>query len=198
MQVPSITQAEAFLADAETLNPGAWVSHSIHVAQAARLIAQRHPAVHADTAYVLGLLHDVGRRFGVSGMRHALDGYRFLDQAGYPDAARICLTHSYPNKIAAEGSSVWDGTEAEFKFVQSFLDQITYTPYDHLIQLCDSICVSDGFCLMEQRLVDVVMRYGFNEYTLSKWRAFFRIKAAFEQELGISIYRLLPGLIGCA
>lgn len=128
-------------------------------------------------------------------MRHALAGYRYLEQADYLDAARVCITHSYPNKIAAEGSSEWDGTYDEFQFIQAYLDRIEYTDYDRLIQLCDSICLPEGFCLMEKRLLDVVMRYGFNRYTLSKWKAFFQIKAAFEQEIGASIYDLLPGVV---
>jgi hypothetical protein len=57
------------------------------------------------------------------------------------------------------------------------------------------VCLPDGFCLMEKRLLDVVLRYGFNEYTLPKWKAFFEIKAAFEREIGASIYDLLPGVV---
>ena len=48
---------------------------------------------------------------------------------------------------------------------------------------------------MEKRLVDVVMRYGFNEYAIPKWRAYFEIKSEFDQASGSSIYRLLPGVV---
>ena len=195
LRIPTIEHAEAILGEAAALNPGAWVAHSQQVARAARSLAEPHPALNADTAWVLGLLHDIGRRAGPSGMRHGVDGFRFLDQAGFPDAARICITHSYPNKDAAEGSAEWDGTEEEFQFIQSYLDRIEYTDYDRLIQLCDSICLPEGFCLMEKRLVDVVTRYGFNAYTLPKWRAFFEIKTRFERAIGSSIYELLPGVV---
>lgn len=195
MRIPSIEQAEIFIREAQSLNPGPWISHSYQTAQAARYIARPHPRLDPDTAFTLGLLHDIGRRAGPGGMLHVLIGFRFLDQAGYSDAARICLTHSYPNKIAAEGSSEWDGTEEEYCLVQSYLDGIEYNDYDRLIQLCDSICLPDGFCLMEKRLLDVVMRYGINEYTLPKWKAYFEIKAVFEREIGASIYDLLPGVV---
>jgi hypothetical protein len=128
-------------------------------------------------------------------MRHVIDGYRHLHAMGYEDSARICLTHSYPVKDAAYGSSVWDGSATEYTFVQAYLDRIEYTPYDRLIQLCDSIVQPSGACLMEMRLVDVVLRYGFNDFTIPKWKAFFEIKAEFESAIGTSIYSVLPGVI---
>jgi hypothetical protein len=195
MQIPSIEQAETILEEAGALNPGPWTSHSRKVAQAACLISNQHPGLEAEAAFILGLLHDIGRRQGVTGMRHVLDGYRYLVELGYPDAARICLTHSYPAKNAAEGAGGWDDTEEDYQFVQTFLNGIEYSPYDRLIQLCDSISLPSGFCLMEKRLVDVVMRYGFNDHTLSKWTAFFEIKKEFEAVIGFSIYRLLPDVI---
>ena len=48
---------------------------------------------------------------------------------------------------------------------------------------------------MEQRFVDVVLRYGFNEHTRTKWQAFIEIRQYFERMLGKSIYSLLPGVI---
>jgi hypothetical protein len=195
MRIPSLDIANALLDEAEGHNPGPWVRHSRFVAQAAEAIAGRCPDLDPEAAYILGLLHDIGRRAGVIGMRHIVDGYHFLDLPGYKDAARVCLTHSYPIKIAASGFGGWDGADDELQFVQNFLDQIEYTPYDRLIQLCDSLALPTGFCLMEKRLVDVVMRYGFNDYAIPKWRAYFDLKSEFDQMVGGSIYRLLPGVV---
>jgi hypothetical protein len=195
MKIPSLQQTEELLLEAQQLNPGPWVEHSRHVAQAAQAIAACHPDLDDQAAYILGCLHDIGRRFGVTGMRHALDGYRFLQSKGYPDAARICLTHSHPIKTAASGSARWDTTQEEYDFVQAYLDEIEYDLYDRLIQLCDSLAMSSGFCLMEKRLVDVVMRYGMPPLTLLKWEAYFQIKADFERQIGRSIYSLLPGVV---
>jgi hypothetical protein len=63
-----------------------------------------------------------------------------------------------------------------------------------LIQLCDALTTSRGFCLLEKRLVDVALRYGINDLTVSKWKATFRIKEKFETEIGMSVYNLLPGI----
>jgi len=143
------------------------------VAQAAEAIARRCAGLDHQMAYILGCLHDIGRRVGVTGMRHVIDGYRYLISLGFDETARICLTHSYPIKVAASGFGGWDGSEAELQFVQDYLDRIEYTPYDRLIQLCDSLALPNGFCLIEKRLIDVVMRYGFNQYAIPKWEAIF-------------------------
>jgi hypothetical protein len=193
--IPPSIEAEAMLEEAQALNPGPWAAHSRVVAQAARSIALQHPEIEAETAYVLGLLHDIGRRAGVTGMRHAVDGYNYLLALGYPDAARICLTHSYPTRNAAEGSGGWDGSDEEYRFVQAFLDRSEYSPYDRLIQVCDALSMPGGCCLMEKRLVDVARRYGCNEYTLPKWEAFFEIKAELERVIGSSVYDLLPDVV---
>jgi hypothetical protein len=195
MKVPTRARALRYLHEANAQNPGPWVEHSKHVALAAVKIAQHHPAMDPDLAYMVGLLHDIGRREGVFGMRHVYDGYVFLEQEGYPDAARFCVTHSYPIPNVAYGATAWDGTLAQRNFVQNVLDSIEYTPYDHLIQFCDSICLPSGPVLMEKRLVDVALRYGFNQYTLKKWRALFRIQREFETVIGKSIYGLLPGVM---
>jgi hypothetical protein len=195
MKLPDRKRAAAYLAEAEERNPGPWVAHSYQVASAAENIAAHHPELDPECAYILGLLHDIGRREGVYGMRHVVDGYNYLMAEGFPEAARINITHSYPIPNVMVGSSVWDGTEAEKAFVAAYLAQTPYTDYDRLIQLCDSTCLPEGPVLMEVRFVDVTMRYGFNDYTVAKWRAFFEIQAAFEKVLGKSIYELMPGVV---
>ena len=37
----------------------------------------------------MGLLHDIGRREGVTGMRHTLDGYRYLLEQGFDDVYSV-------------------------------------------------------------------------------------------------------------
>ena len=88
-----------WLAEAEQKNPGDWISHSYYVAQAAKLIAQKISSLDEEVAYKMGLLHDIGRREGKYKNRHTLDGYKFLMKMGYPELARISITHvfTYPN-----------------------------------------------------------------------------------------------------
>jgi len=195
MQIPTQEQATNYLNEGAERNPGPWVAHSIQVAEAAQRIATAHLELDPENAYILGLLHDIGRREGIAGMRHVMDGYYFLTTEGYPDAARICLTHSYPEQDVNAGASPWDGSVGEQRFVSEYLAKIEYTPYDRLIQLCDAICLPSGPVLMEKRMVDVTMRYGPNAFTTKKWQAFFDIREDFEAVIGASIYSLLPGVV---
>ncbi len=75
------------------------------------------------------------------------------------------------------------------------MTRIEYTPYDRLLQLADSLAVSNGFCLMEQRFIDVTIRHGFNDYTIPRWKAYLEIRQDFEAIIGVSVYNLLPGVI---
>jgi hypothetical protein len=195
LEIPTRQQATDYLAEAGQCNPGPWVSHSQQVAEAAQRIAAAHPELDPESSYSLGLLHDIGRREGVSDMRHVLDGYHFLQAEGYPQAARICLTHSYPLPDVGARSGYWDGTAEDEAFVANFLSNIEYTPYDRLIQLCDALCLPGGPVLMEKRLLDVSLRHGFNDFTIRKWQAFFDILQAFENAIGQSVYSLLPGVV---
>ncbi|MCA9835474.1 MAG: HD domain-containing protein [Trueperaceae bacterium] len=192
---PNLAQAETFLAEAECLNPGPWVAHSRNVALAAQKIAQFHPELDEDLAYVFGLLHDIGRREGVTGMRHTLDGFHFLMHRGFPEAARICLTHSFSYKSMDAALGRWDVSDEEFDFIRSYLTLINFGPYDMLFQLCDAIALAEGICLMEKRLVDAAIRLGTNDFTHKKWQALFDIKAYFEGYIGKSIYAVLPNVI---
>ncbi len=194
-KIPSRSQAETLLEQAAARHGGDWVGHSRFVARAAMLIATRIPALDAETAYILGLLHDLGRGFGPSGMRHILDGYRCLNELGFADAARICLTHSFPLPQVEAVAGHWDCSPEEVDFVRAFLASIEYTDYDRLIQLCDALALPNGFCLIEKRFVDVVLRYGVNEYSVPRWQAYLRLKDSFEEQIGGSIYQLLPGVV---
>ena len=195
MKILTRQQAHNYLAEAASRNPGPWVDHSNYVAETAQRIASAHPELDSENAFIFGLLHDIGRREGITDMRHVLDGYHFLIAEGYPDAARICLTHSYPIPDVGARSGQWDGTAAEENFIAGFLANIEYTLYDRLIQLCDALCLPSGPVLMEKRLLDVSRRHGFNDFTLLKWQAFLDIQKEFEIILGQSIYHLLPGVV---
>lgn len=195
LTLPTLLEAQAMLAEGGQMNPGGWVAHSQFVAQAAERLAARLPGLDPQRCHIFGLLHDIGRRFGIAGMRHVRDGYHFLAQRGFAEAARICLTHSYPLPDARWGSDRWDGSAEEYEFVQTYLKDITYTDEDRLLQLCDALALPSGFCLIEKRLLDVTLRYGFSAFTIDKWKAILQIQKDFEAKLGQSIYDLLPGVV---
>ena len=153
MKIPALAEAERLLNEAEAKNPGGWADHARYVALAARNIAEVHPDLAPETAYILGLLHDIGRREGVTKMRHGLDGYLYLSDLGYDDAARICITHSFVIKDMALHEGRWDCSKEEFDTVERFLERIEFTGYDRLLQLCDALAIPSGICLMEKRIV---------------------------------------------
>lgn len=192
--VPSIEEAEELLLDAKRRNPGAWVEHSRVVADIARRIATRIKGMDPDTAWVMGLLHDIGRRTGASGMRHVPEGIRFLSGLGYLDAARICLTHSFPLKNIAAINGKWDISLDEQEDLSEKLQALEYDDYDRLIQLCDCIGLPGGACLLEKKMVESALHNGFNEWTIARWEALFEIFQAFETNIGGSLYALLPGI----
>jgi putative nucleotidyltransferase with HDIG domain len=194
-RVPSVEDAKFILEDGERLNPGPWVKHSMYVGKAAELIAKSCSNLNPEIAYVSGLLHDIGRRFGVTSMRHSIDGYKFLSQMGYHLPARICITHSFPYKNSKAVFGKWDCTDEEFKFVDQFLNKIEFDDYDKLIQLCDALALPTGFCLIEKRMIDVALRHGLNEYIVQKWKDTFQIQKYFEEHMGKSLYSVLPGVV---
>ncbi|MFD1730802.1 phosphohydrolase [Deinococcus malanensis] len=148
-----------------------------------------------EQAYVYGLIHDIGRRAGVSDLRHIIDGYHYLMDQVFPQAARISMTHSFPLQDVDAGAGVWDCSPEEKALVASYLASVTYDEYDRLLQLCDALALSAGFCLLEKRFVDVVRRRGFNALALQKWEAWLELERSFSQAVGGSIYAHLPGVV---
>lgn len=191
MKVPTIAEAEKLLSEAEKLNPGLWVAHNKTAGFCARTIAEKCDNLNADIAYVLGLLHDIGRREGVTDMKHIIDGYRFMKSLGYDNSARICLTHSFPYKDVNSYNGQNDCSEEETVFIQDFIKNAEYNDYDKLIQLCDAISFPDGPTYIEKRLVDVVLRRGFNGLTIPKWKAFLELKDYFDNKTQTDIYIIL-------
>lgn len=53
-------EAKVILTEAEKLNPGPWVQHSVYVGKAAELIAKDDKEIDSDVALILGMLHDIG------------------------------------------------------------------------------------------------------------------------------------------
>ncbi len=187
---PTRAEAEALLAWACDLNPGPWAEHSRVVARAAEVIATQC-GLEADKAYALGLLHDIGRYEGVRGLHHTIAGYALLRDKGYADAARICLTHSFPYQdIAAFSGGGVDCTDEELSVIGQTIEHTVYDEYDALIQLCDGMGAATGVCLMDVRLLDVARRHGVNEFTTRKWAAFFALKERFDRMCGVNIYEL--------
>ena len=191
MKVPSVEEAKKLIEEAAKLNPGPWIEHNKTAGFCARTIAEKCDDMNPDVAYVMGLLHDIGRREGIMDMRHIYAGYLFMSFLGYDDSARICLTHSFPYKNIDAYNGQNDCLEEETEYIKNYLDTLEYNDYDRLIQLCDAISFPEGPTYVEKRLVDVVIRRGFNDLTIPKWKAFLELKNYFDEKAGMDIYKLL-------
>ena len=185
---PTIEEAEALLREAESRNPGLWGNHSRVAARCAEKIAAA-AGMDRERAYVLGLLHDIGRRFGIRHLGHVSDGYHYMMELGYPAVARICLTHSFNLPTLDVYVGKRDITPEQQEEMQTLLDGVQYDDYDRLIQLCDCLAGTEGVMDMEARMADVKRRYGF--YPQEKWDANLKLKRYFEEKAGKDIYEIV-------
>lgn len=184
------TTAEGLLAEAESLNKGSWIAHSRNVACLAEKIADK-AGMDSERAYICGLLHDIGRRNGIMQARHAIEGYQFLKEMGFEEGARICLTHTFQYKDVDAIYDTWDCTEEEKQFITEYLNDITYDDYDKLIQLCDALSLANGYCYAEKKMVSSVIKFGFKDTTIDKWKAILDLKAYFDEKIQGDVYLLL-------
>lgn len=190
----TIEQAQQELKIAAQMNPGLWEQHSLVTADCARRIGEKVPGMDPKKAYVMGLLHDIGRRAGITGMMHLIDGYEYMMSLGEPEIAAVCINHSYPAKNAGYFEGKHDCTPEQMAFLQAFIDSREYTDYEKLIQLCDAISLPDGACIMEKRFVDVALRHGTQPYTIKRWSGYLEHKKYFDALCGCDIYTLLPNV----
>ena len=187
--LPTRNEAEILLQEAELCNQGPWGDHSRIAAHCAEKIAEACGDMDTEKAYVLGLLHDIGRKFGIRHLGHVSDGYSYMLSLGYDEAARICLTHSFNNQRLDEYIGKNDTSDEEFALIEKILKEIVMNEYDKLIQLCDALAGSEDVLNIEERMLDVKSRYGF--YPQAKWDSNMNLKLYFEQKAGKDIYDIV-------
>lgn len=187
--LPTREKAEELLREAEACNPGPWGNHSRTVAHCAEKIAEGCDDMDADKAYIVGLLHDIGRKFGARHLGHVSDGYSYMMSLGYDEAARICLTHSFNTHALDEYIGKFDVTGEELKLIKDALGAISMDEYDRLVQLCDALAGAEGVLNMEERMEDVKRRYG--AYPQKKWDENLYLRKHFEEKTGRDIYEVV-------
>lgn len=187
--LPTREKAEELLQEAEKCNPGPWGNHSRVAAHCAEKIAMECNGLDSDKAYILGLLHDIGRKFGVRHLGHVSDGYTYMMSLGYDEVAQICLTHSFNNQTTDQYIGKFDTTDEELKMIQDALKAVTFDDYDKLIQLCDSLAGAECVLDIEERMEDVRRRYG--SYPQEKWDSNLALKKYFEERAGKDIYTVV-------
>lgn len=186
--IPTRNEAEMLLQEAGKMNPGPWESHSRYVAYYAQKIAENCDGMDPEKAYIVGLLHDIGRRFGWTYIAHVIDGYNFLMEKGYDEPARICLTHSFNVKDINTYIGKKDISDEQYSQIENFLHSFEYDDYDRLIQLCDSFVLPTGPVSLDERMDDVEKRYGY--YPEIKRNNNYKLKKYFEDKMNKSLESL--------
>ena len=190
--LPTADEAMQELKLAEEMNPGPWVKHSINTGIAAKMIAGRIPSMDPEKAYIVGLLHDIGRRVGIVDLpTHIHEGYKYCMEKGWDEAARVCMTHSY---LRMRDEFNYEPENDREKAIKAFIMDCEADDYDLLIQLCDSLAADYGFVILEKRFVDVVRRYGIWEEYIRGWETAFGIMEYFEKKMGCAVYDVLPDI----
>ena len=184
--LPTRKEAVELLCEGVECNPGAWGKHCLTAAHCAEKIADACTGMDSEKAYILGLLHDIGRKFGVRHLGHVSDGYTYMKSLGYDEVAGICLTHSFNNHTVDEYIGKFDVSDEELTLIKVELDKIVYDDYDRLIQLCDCLAGVNGVLDIEDRMTDVKKRYGW--YPQNKWDSNIRLLHYFEEKMNKNIY----------
>lgn len=151
------------------INTSSWINHSINVSIAARNLASAVPEADPNIAQVLGLLHDVGRKFKTD-MQHTISGYEYLVDNGLDSLARVCLTHSHINAercannepavngwSCQDGISIWD-PNVDTDDLTKFLQSANYNIYDSIINIADLMATSDSILPVYDRILDIATR----------------------------------------
>ena len=185
---PDRAEAERLLQEAEACNPGPWGDHCRTAARCAEKIAAA-AGLDREKAYVLGLLHDIGRKFGVYHIPHIYNGWKYMLELGYDAAARVCLSHSFSTPDYSTYIGNYDLPEDKLEEMRLSLSELVYDDYDRLIQLCDCLAGNGVVVDMEARMADVKHRYG--EYPQKKWDNNMALKAYFEAKCGVDIYEVV-------
>ena len=124
--IPSREKAEQLLQEGLQKNPGPWGDHSKTAAHCAEKIAAACGDLDPEKAYVLGLLHDIGRTFGVRHLGHVSDGYSYMKKIGCDEVAKVCLTHSFATQTLEEYIGKYDVSEDELSLIRTELEKSVY------------------------------------------------------------------------
>ena len=176
-------------------DPKTWFMYHNHIygsAYMAKELAKRTNTVDPDRAFILGLMHDIGRLHEEHEKTfHGLIGYKKFINID-KDVARISLTHMFPwNKIYdyEHVKYLFFGRQDEYEFTKSFINNTELTETDKLIQISDSIANAFGFVTIEQRNEEYAKRHG-HSIPIEALKDMLSLKKHYDEKLGFDIYNL--------
>ena len=143
-----------------------WITHSLQVARACKILAKT-TGENEQTAEILGLVHDIGRK-KTHTLEHIPLGYNMLvniglkeKNRGYISASKIILTHEYLKSSNGTGDR-----KANCDYVPGdenddldlFLRKYHYTTQDVIVSIADLIVTNDGKFSPYKRIEDIYSR----------------------------------------
>ena len=195
MKKLSIEEAYKLLEGAPRKNKDLWIKHSVNVAIVAERLAERLN-LDGKRAYVFGLVHDIGRRQREHiGLRHVLEGYKYLISLGYEEEAKGCLTHTFYSRELVKPNLIKKNTNLtriEIDFIINFINKNGFNMYDKILQIADNMGSSSGINTIERRRTESMLRYGITDISEKNLRGIFSVQNEIEEKLGYSIYQLFP------
>ena len=194
-EILSIEKAYSFLEDAPRKNKDLWIKHSINVAIVAERLAEQLK-LDSKKAYVLGLIHDIGRRKKEHvGLRHIIEGYNFLEEQGYKEEARVCLTHTFYSRSLVKPNLTKENTNLtrnEIEFISDYINKNGFNIYDKILQIADNMGSATGINTVERRRTESMLRYGITDVSEKNLREIFKVQNEIEEKLGFSLYKIFP------
>lgn len=170
-----------------------YIFHSRGVGRSCRIIAEHTPDLDSSKAYVLGLLHDCGKRIPEfsTGRFHVREGYELMEAMDYTDVARVCLTHSFysPDFDVA----LYPSYRTEWLvWAKEKMRGLSFNDYDRLVQLCDLFYEGMQKVCLKKRFEGIMKRYNLDEALLKKlYQHALDNKTYFDDKCGCDIYNLL-------
>ena len=151
------------------INTSSWISHSINVSKVCACLANKLK-LDINTAKILGLMHDYGRKYNHS-FSHIIHGFEKLIDLGWNNEAIGCLTHSFVNNgrcanndVAVTGFYVDDlgnpkwVENAKKDDITIFLENYKYTNYDIILNIADLMATSKTVVSPYERVSDIATR----------------------------------------
>ena len=97
-----------------------------------------------EKAYIYGLLHDIGRYAGITSEKHLIDGYKYCINYSWEKLAQICISHAFMIQDIETAIGEFDMSEEDYNFMKEFIKNAKYDDYDLLVQLCDSLAITNA------------------------------------------------------
>ena len=173
--------------------PDEYVFHTKGIAESCEIIAKQIAELNPEKAYVLGLLHDYGKKYPEKelGGFHGRYGYDEMMQMGFSDVARVCLTHSfYASDFNKDDYKNYSSKDLDW--AQDKLKNIIFDDYDKLVQLCDMFFEGLNKVTFEKRFEGIMMRHNLSfDNVENLYHHAEENKKYFDKKCGTDIYKLL-------